>query len=282
MYNPKILLPTLTYEERKARYQDFVTQINQTGALEPGDSLFKESRLFLPDTTLRSDAYLFGKKLATQDSIDLFFYEFTSIEGDDTWFNLVSFRPDGQAIDLIAVTGKSNDANLSISILDEKIIELEYVDFYLSPEYFETERYQSVPDSILELYEKQHTAMQDYIWKKDYNETSLYENYRLDSDGHFIRLHEKILTNFMRRFPFASTKVLAHDELERYSTRDLFIMLNEIYADYGKTFTDPKAKRYFSQRSWYEPLMEDVTEMLTDVERVNIGKIEKRLRIAGR
>lgn len=279
---PKSKWARMAYDVRKARYRAFISQLNRAGGLEPTDELYQEATLFLPDTTLRADTYLFGKKLASRDSIDIIFYELTSMEGDDTWFNIASFLPDGQVVDLIQVVGKTQDANLHISIVDEAIIELEYVDFYLSPEYFKTERYEAVPDSILELYKNRHTAMHDYIWKKDYAETSRYENYRLNGQGVFIRLDEKILTNFSRRYPFASTRILANDELDRFSPRELSLMKNEIYADYGQIFTDEKTKRYFSKKSWYTPLMEDVTELLSDVEAINIGKIEKRLLVAER
>jgi len=278
---PVVLVPTVSYTERKARFKSFSDSLDRSMVLSETDDLYKEARLFLPDTTLRSNSYLFGKRLARRDSLDIFFYEFSTKEGN-TWFHLVSFLPDGRAIDLIEVEGKSLDANLSISLIDKEIFELEYVDFYLSPEYFSTDRYEAAPDSVKALQATQHTAMQDYIFKKDYGETSHYENYRLDEHGVFQSLSRNPLPNLNRKFPFASTRVLAVDEIDRYPTASLHIMRNEIYADYGLIFTNQKARKYFTRQSWYQPLHENVDNLLSDIEQINISKIEGRLQTAAK
>ncbi len=275
-----LLSPEISYHERKIRFQKFSDALNQAGVLSESDLLYKEARLFLPDTTLRPDSYLFGKRLARRDTLDIFFYEISQENTDGTSFNLVSFFPDGRAIDLIAIHGKSNDANLSISLIDQEIFEFAYVDFYLSPEYFETDRYAGVPDSIKALQSTQHTAMQNYIWKKDYNETNLYENYRLSQTGSFEKLSRKLQPSLNRKFPFTSTRVLANDEIERYAVRDLQLMVNEIFADYGKIFTSQKLNYYFQKKSWYRPRSEEVDDLLSDVERLNVDKIQSRIYIA--
>jgi len=272
--------PEISYHERKIRFQKFSNALNQAGVLSESDVLYQEARLFLPDTTLRPNSYLFGKRMARQDTLDIFFYEISQEDTDGTSFNLVSFFPDGRAIDLIAVHGKSNDANLSISLIDQEIFELAYVDFYLSPEYFETDRYAAVPDSVKALQSTKHTAMQDYIWKKDYNETNHYENYRLSQTGSFEKLSRKSQPSLKRKFPFTSTRVLANDEIERYPVRDLQLMINEIYADYGKIFSSQKLNYYFQKQSWYRPQAEEVDDRLSDVERLNVEKIQSRIYIA--
>lgn len=272
--------PEISYQERKVRFQKFADALNQSAVLSEADKLYQEARLFLPDTTLRSDSYLFGKRLARRDTLDIFFYEISQEDSDGTSFNLVSFFPDGRAIDLIAVHGKTNDANLSISLIDQEIFELAYVDFYLSPEYFETDRYANAPDSIKALQATQHTAMQDYIWKRDYNETNYYENYRLNQEGKFEQLSRKLQPSLNRKFPFASTRVLAKDEIERYAVRDLQLMINEISADYGKIFSSQKLNYYFRKKSWYQARSKEVDHLFSDVERLNLEKIQSHIYIA--
>jgi len=272
--------PEISYQERKIRFKKFADGLNQSAVLTESDALYQEARLFLPDTTLRPQSYLFGKRLARRDTLDLFFYEISQEETDGTSFNLVSFFPDGRAIDLIAVHGKTNDANLSISLIDEEVFELAYVDFYLSAEYFETDRYADAPDSVKALQSTQHTAMQDYIWKKDYNETHHFENYRLNEAGKFEKLSRKSQPSLSRKFPFTSTRVMANDEIERYTVRDLQLMINEIYADYGKIFSSKKLNYYFQQRSWYRPQSKEVDQRLSDVEKLNLQKIQSRIYIA--
>ncbi len=272
--------PEISYQERKIRFQKFADSLNRSAVLSESDKLYQEARLFLPDTTLRPHSYLFGKRLARRDTLDIFFYEISQEDKDGTSFNLVSFFPDGRAIDLIAVHGKTNDANLSISLIDQEIFELAYVDFYLSPEYFETDRYADAPDSIKALQSTQHTAMQDYIWKKDYNETNHYENYRLNQAGVFEKLSRKSEPSLNRKFPFTSTRVLAKDEIERYAVRDLQLMVNEISADYGKIFSSKKLNYYFQKQSWYQPELEEVNHLFSDVERLNLEKIQSHIYIA--
>ena len=272
--------PEVSYQERKIRFQKFADSLNQSAILSESDKLYQEARLFLPDTTLRPRSYLFGKRLARHDTLDIFFYEISQEDTDGTSFNLVSFFPDGRAIDLIAVHGKTNDANLSISLIDQEIFELAYVDFYLSPEYFKTDRYADAPDSIKALQSTHHTAMQDYIWKKDYNETNHYENYRLNQVGIFEKLSRKSQPSLNRKFPFTSTRVLAKDEIERYAVRDLQLMINEISADYGKIFTSQKLTYYFQKQSWYQPKHEEVDHLFSDVERLNLEKIQSHIYIA--
>jgi len=274
------ITPDISYLERKIRFQKFAEGLNQSGILSESDPLYQEARLFLPDTTLRPQCFLFGKRLARHDSLDIFFYEISQEEEDGTSFNLASFYPDGRAIDLIAVHGKTKDANLSISLIDQEIFEFVYVDFYLSPEYFESDRYTNAPDSIKALQSTQHTALQDYIWKKDYNETNHFENYRFTKTGNFEKLSRNLHTSLKRKFPFASTRVLAEDEIERYSVRDLKLMINEIYADYGKIFSSQKLEYYFKKQSWYFPKNEEVDHLLSDVEKLNVQKIQSRIYIA--
>ena len=272
--------PEISYQERKIRFQNFADSLNKASVLSEADVLYQEARLFLPDTTLRPRSYLFGKRLARHDTLDIFFYGISQEEMDGTSFNLVSFFPDGRAIDLIAVHGKTNDANLGISLIDQEIFELTYVDFYLSPEYFETDRYVDAPDSVKALQSTHHTAMQDYIWKKDYNETNHYENYRLNQTGKFEKLSRKFNPSLKRKFPFTSTRVLANDEIERYAIRDLQLMINEIYADYGKIFSRQKLNYYFQKQSWYQAQSEKVNHLLSDVEKLNIQKIQSRIYLA--
>jgi len=278
--NSTLITPDISYQERKIRFQKFADGLDQAGMLSESDLLYQEARLFLPDTTLRPQGYLFGKRLARRDSLEIFFYEISQEEEDGTSFNLASFYPDGRAIDLIAVHGKTNDANLSISLIDQEIFELVYVDFYLSAEYFESDRYTNAPDSIKALQSTQHTALQDYIWKKDYDETNHFENYRLNKGGNFEKLSRNLQTSLNRRFPFASIRVLAEDEIERYPVRDLKLMINEINADHGKIFSNQKLDYYFKKQSWYFPQNEKVDHLLSDVEKLNVKKIQSRIYIA--
>lgn len=80
-----------------------------------------------------------------------------------------------------------------------------------------------------------------------------------------------------RQFPMSSTKVLKANDLNIYSTNQLEIMKNEIYAEHGYIFYADHWKEYFQKFNWYKPENNDIDSLLTDIERINIMNIEERL-----
>lgn len=66
---------------------------------------------------------------------------------------------------------------------------------------------------------------------------------------------------------------LAKAELNGKSTEELRIMRNEIFARHGYIFKSEDLKEYFASKEWYEPLYQDVTELLTESDKKNIQLI---------
>lgn len=60
---------------------------------------------------------------------------------------------------------------------------------------------------------------------------------------------------------------------QHLSIKDLDIMRNEIFAEYGFIFKSKEWQEYFSQYDWYEPRFDNVDEQLTDLEKSNIKVI---------
>jgi hypothetical protein len=56
---------------------------------------------------------------------------------------------------------------------------------------------------------------------------------------------------------------------------DLKIMRNEIYARHGYIFKTGEMKSYFAEQSWYRGQYDDVTSMLTSIEKQNAELIKK-------
>ena len=76
-------------------------------------------------------------------------------------------------------------------------------------------------------------------------------------------------------YPFASTKVLTGQELEKYTAEQLRIMRNEIFARYGLIFQKNGAMdHYFSERKWYRKNYNKVDQWLTKIELMNIETIK--------
>lgn len=77
------------------------------------------------------------------------------------------------------------------------------------------------------------------------------------------------------RFPQASERLLSTSDLNGLNKTDLIIMRNEIFARHGYIFQTPEMKSYFATQSWYNGQYNDVTSMLTDIEKQNIDLIKK-------
>lgn len=74
-------------------------------------------------------------------------------------------------------------------------------------------------------------------------------------------------------FSFASLTPLIDDILFHYSPAELRIMRNEIFARYGHQFKSQDLKDHFYSKLWYKPTTADVTNELTELERINVQQI---------
>lgn len=76
-------------------------------------------------------------------------------------------------------------------------------------------------------------------------------------------------------YPEASNRLLQYADIKGLNNWDLKVMRNEIFARHGYIFKTAEMIDYFSQQSWYEPIYDNVDELLTVVERKNISFIKK-------
>lgn len=73
----------------------------------------------------------------------------------------------------------------------------------------------------------------------------------------------------------ASQRILTHEELKQFSKKELQIMRNEIFARYGYIFkSGGQMEEYFSNKEWFSPDYEDVSNFITELEKENIEKIK--------
>lgn len=79
---------------------------------------------------------------------------------------------------------------------------------------------------------------------------------------------------FPGQYPEASERTLTAGDLEYKSDWGKKVMLNEIYARYGLTFTEPDLRKHFNGESWYKGGKKNVDSKLTAVERQNIALIK--------
>ncbi|MFN5912047.1 MAG: YARHG domain-containing protein [Bacteroidota bacterium] len=75
-------------------------------------------------------------------------------------------------------------------------------------------------------------------------------------------------------YPEASSRQLSPEELSSMTRRELKIMRNEIFARHGYIFKTRDMIDHFSDQPWYEPTYNDVTGMLSKIEKANIALIK--------
>ena len=84
--------------------------------------------------------------------------------------------------------------------------------------------------------------------------------------------------NSFGRFPITSQRLLTSYELQNseYSSSDLSIMRNEIFARHGYKFVaGGEMDQYFKNQNWYQPKHNDVSSLLSEVELQNVDLILK-------
>lgn len=74
-------------------------------------------------------------------------------------------------------------------------------------------------------------------------------------------------------YPQASQRLLTEEDVENYTSEELEVMRNEIYARHGYSFKNRKMRAYFEAKDWYIPLGVDIRSQLTDDEVKNIALI---------
>lgn len=106
--------------------------------------------------------------------------------------------------------------------------------------------------------------------------------YRYSDNGHFSwsaertdRKSQVTQNSSDGLYPEASSRKLNYDDVSRLSQGDLKIMRNEIFARHGLIFKTDEMRSYFNAQTWYSPKFDDVTNMLTALEKDNIELIKK-------
>lgn len=80
-------------------------------------------------------------------------------------------------------------------------------------------------------------------------------------------------------FPESNSRVLTDEELSRYSSEELELAKNEIYARHGRIFVTERISEYFNSKSWYQGTIDPETfdaqqgSIFNEFEVANIDKI---------
>lgn len=83
------------------------------------------------------------------------------------------------------------------------------------------------------------------------------------NDNKEAKVDQAMFDRLSRELPTAA-------EMSHFSTADLRILRNSIFARHGYKFKSADLRKYFSQYSWYEPRYDDVYSMLNSIEKKNV------------
>ena len=80
------------------------------------------------------------------------------------------------------------------------------------------------------------------------------------------------------RWPQTSRRVLTLPELKFYAgaplAENLKLMRNEIFARHNYKFQSADMQEYFGAQPWYQPVHDDVTDRLSEIEAINLSLIQ--------
>jgi hypothetical protein len=126
---------------------------------------------------------------------------------------------------------------------------------------------------------KEH-SIQDYLEKqawykpnKAFSNSVLTRIERANLD--LIRIAEASKHSFLEPGDMRiwQAKLLVDDNLREYSPAELSILIAEIEALHGKTFTEEWLQKYFNERYWYQPNPAYSGEALNETERKNLERL---------
>jgi hypothetical protein len=101
-------------------------------------------------------------------------------------------------------------------------------------------------------------------------EQSLYKKGKNKSTHAVTEIQKK----YPGEFPEGSARMLTDKDLKFLSQWGLKVMLNEIYARHGMTFTDETLQKHFNHSNWYHGTTASVDNKLTAIEKHNIKFIQ--------
>ena len=86
---------------------------------------------------------------------------------------------------------------------------------------------------------------------------------------------ENLSSGTKGNYPEVSLIKLTDTHLQNRDEWELRIMRNEVFARYGYIFKLPELREYFILQNWYTPKYDDVSNMLSELEKENVEKIRK-------
>lgn len=101
----------------------------------------------------------------------------------------------------------------------------------------------------------------------------IFHRYLKLSDNGRLREMDSLSNSPDRKYHWSSQRLVQPHELDEFTTRELNILKNEIFADYQFRFPSDRWREYFNKKDWYQPKYDNVNDSLNILERFNIKRI---------
>ena len=251
--------------EERRKFEVFLAEVSGQQMISAAEEDLQETaKLYFPDSTVSHGYDLHAQEIGHIDSFHLLYYEYFDLYESWSKNYLGIYTPTGQAREVKRLWNVSFEGNININVINQQILEIAYYDFFD----LQLLRNRSV-------FPIQHIQLSEAEMRNRKTEGFIYEYYRLDVNGEFQALSQNAMIPEGRVFPQASAKLLTTEELLQYPNESLALMRNEILATYGYSFPDTTIRQQFLQTDWYQARFETVNHLLSDIERLNLEKIQQ-------
>ncbi|MFK7807914.1 MAG: YARHG domain-containing protein [Saprospiraceae bacterium] len=270
---PKVL----SKEEQAANqvaFEELISKAVDQRLIAPEDS-FSMALIhrFFPNTSRLENQLVSIEPVAMRDSFWLLLYEFIGEEEEGGQMFLGSFQKTGYVIDLLEIQSISFDGHLSINLLDDDILEIEYRDFII---------HSNFPNSLAQSNYKEPKVIpvrsknNNKRINRSRNEQSVGSKYyRIQKDGDFIALATRNQDAIAKVFPQVSSRILSLEELEQLKPDELEMMRNELYNCHGFNNVDVLLENFFFEKGWFQPKIKINLEEMNEIEKINWQRMMK-------
>jgi len=255
----------------KAAFEGLLSKAMKERIIAADDEAQDLLHRFFPNTSRFQNHHVSIEPIAARDSFWLLLYEFITEEEEQNQMYLGSFRKTGYVVDLLELKSISFDGHLSLSLLEDDILEIEYRDFVIQsglPELhanFLEDRPQVLP------VRSQRSQQDNY--ESGLEESSGAKYFRIQDDGSFIALATNDQEDIARVFPQVSSRILSVEELKRVKPNERELMRKELYNCYGFKFEDELLESFFEEKGWYQEESEVDLDQLTEIEKINLKRM---------
>ncbi|HHS95459.1 MAG TPA: YARHG domain-containing protein [Phaeodactylibacter sp.] len=238
--------------DRQEAFEDLIVQAMEKQFVFSEDVKTREliHQLF-PHSTAYKKHHITIEPLALRDSFWLLMYEFVREGEQSSPLYLGSFQKSGQVIDLLEILSTSMDGHISLNLLEEDILEIEYSDHEIRSGFpLLQAKSEEEPSFVLPV----RSAVKEapFFGGVSLPKTSGVKYYYVQPEGIFLPLLMGNRKKLTALFPELSDHILTKAELKELKAEDYNLKRKESTEGTGYWMEDSLLQTYFEEKGWYE------------------------------